>query len=194
MVHTGYSAWGSSWSPGCGYRLPLVTTHCHKPDHEITTSTASSLVLHWGDPEAGPQGELSGSTPTTALLPEKALTSLSGAGGGGYIRVGISSNSWFSLVAKNQDSSSAVCQAKACKGGGERPPCLFSCQFRHLSLVNLTGLAPNPLQSSGVAKDIGCLCFGSWSEPPEGGLMVKRWVMFGKNSSLSGISGWASFI
>lgn len=122
MVHTGYSAWGSSWSPGCGYRLPLVTTHCHKPDHEMTTSTASSLVLHWGDPEAGPQGELSGSTPTTALLPEKALTSLSGAGGGGYIRVGILSNSWFSLVAKNQDSSSAVCQAKACKGGGERPP------------------------------------------------------------------------
>lgn len=72
--------------------------------------------------------------------------------------------------------------------------CLFSCQFRHLSLVNLTGLAPNPLQSSGVAKDIGCLCFGSWSEPPEGGLMVKRWVMFGKNSSLSGIPGWASFV
>lgn len=25
---------------------PFTTTHCHKPDHEPTTSEVSSLVLH----------------------------------------------------------------------------------------------------------------------------------------------------
>ena len=31
--------------------LPSMTTHCHKQDHEKATFGASSLVLHWGDPE-----------------------------------------------------------------------------------------------------------------------------------------------
>lgn len=75
--------------------------------------------------------------------------------------MGTSSNSWFSLVAKNQDSSSGAMFVRLKHARVEENYlllCLFLCQFWHLSLVNLSGLIPNPQQLSGVAKDIECLC------------------------------------
>lgn len=159
LVHTECSAWGCSWSPGSGHRLPFMTTRCQKPDHEMTTYTTSSLVLHWGDPEAGPQGDISASTPTTALLLEKALTSLPGAGGGGYIQAGISSSSWFSLVAKIQDSSSrdVFVRVKQARVEENDLPCPVFIPVWASLPEESQWVGPQPTTVIGVAKDTECL-------------------------------------
>lgn len=68
----------------------------------------------------------------------------------------------------------------------------FSC---HPSLVCLIGAGSQCATVFRGSKGYWVpLYFGTCSEPPEGGLMVQRYVMYLKSSPLSGILGWASHV
>ena len=100
--------------------------------------------------------------------------------------MGTSSSSWLSLVAKNQGSSSRAVLVRLKHASVEETHLLLhllSCQFRHPSLVGLIGAGPQPSTVFRGSKGYWVLLyFGSWSEPPDGGLTVKRWVMCLKSS------------
>lgn len=112
----------------------------------------------------GHQGKLPGSSPSTALLQEKALTSLPGAWGWRIHPNGdiIQLLAQFGGQKPRQQLRSYVGQAEACKGGGHPPPpsSVFMPVLAFLLGGSLWGWSPNLTQwyPSRVAKDIGCLC------------------------------------
>lgn len=186
LGHTGYGAWGWSCSPGCGYMLPSMTTHGHKPVLEPTTSGASS----WSCTEVT-KGKLLGSSPTTALLQEKALTSLPGVWGWRKHLSGdiIQLLAQFSGQTQGSRSGAVLGMLKHARVEEIHLLLLFSCQFWLLSLEGLIGAGLQPTTVFRGSKEYWVpLGFGSCSEPPEGGFMVKRWVICLKNSPLSGRS------
>lgn len=142
--------------------LPSMTTHCDKTDHEPTTSGASSLVLHWDNPERQfPRENCWDPAPLQLFFKGKLQPPYLEPVDGGYIQVGTSSRSWLSLVAKNQGRSSRSYAGQADMQGWRRPTSSFICFHASFGIpswwVSL-GLVPSLPQSSGVAKGIGCLC------------------------------------
>lgn len=109
--------------------------------------------------------------------------------------MGTSSSSQLSLVTENQGSNSGPVLVRLKHVRVEKTHLLLyplSCQYWHLSLVGHIGAGPQPASIFRGSKGYWVpLYFGRWSEPPEGGLMVKRWVTCLKSSPSLGISGWA---
>lgn len=172
LGHTGYGAWGWSCSPGCGHTLPSMTTCGHKPVLEPTTSGASSWSC-----TGVTKGKLLGSSPTTALLQEKALTSLPGVWGWRKHLSGDITQllAQFSGQNPRQPLGSCAGHAEACKGGGNPSPpsSVFLPVLASLS-GGLIGTGLQPTTAFRGSKEYWVpLGFGSCSEPPEGGLLVK---------------------